>query len=162
MTEGRRFNLAEQFREALALAWQRALQALEDHQSTSSFIVIRRPSPEKSGETQKGFSVSRFPRALERERGEGWGAKLCMWPGMWVHRDSYGFVWVLCWAGHQAYACLYTCLWESYFTSSRARFVRYADAHVLFFWEESYINALRNWLMIAWLNLAKFAPQFAT
>lgn len=30
---GRRFNLAEQFREALALAWQRALQSLEDQRS---------------------------------------------------------------------------------------------------------------------------------
>jgi len=46
---GRRFNLAEQFREAWALAWQRALQALEDHQSTSLRFFAG-----KIAETQKG------------------------------------------------------------------------------------------------------------
>lgn len=104
---GRRFNLAEQFREALALAWQRALQALEDHQSTSLRFFAG-----KIAETQKGWKNEVSLSAWKRERRRMRSQRVMKWPGTigtWVHTDSYGFIWVLCRAGHQIYACLWGC-----------------------------------------------------
>ena len=80
--------MAEQFREALALAWQRALQALEDHQSTSLRFFAG-----KIAETQKGFQRG-FPERLKEREEKDEEPK-----GDEVARDdrdvgSYGFIWI--------------------------------------------------------------------
>jgi len=85
-TSRRRFNLAEQFREALALAWQRALQALEDHQSFPERLKEREEKDEEDeqssdkefmdtwtslfsdAESTENLSLSESAKRLQRRR----------------------------------------------------------------------------------------------
>ena len=90
----------------------------------------------------KGFST-RFPWALERERGEGWGAK-GWWSGQGcgftrIHMDSYGFYVGPVIKFMHVYEDVMWCL-------QRARLVVYADAHVLFFGR----NDTSTYLEIYW------------
>lgn len=70
--------------------------------------IFRRKNRWKNKRVFNEVSLSAWKRERRRMRSQ----RVMKWPGTigtWVHTDSYGFIWVLCRAGHQIYACLWGC-----------------------------------------------------